>query len=76
MRVQTGARWAEIQEYLDAKGFSVQAMQSINIFTVGGTLSVNAHGIAHDPGQIASTISPFAFMIRIDFTVGAICPGS
>lgn len=62
LTVQTGARWSEIQEYLDVEGFSVQAMQSINIFTVGGTLSVNAHGIAHDPGQIAPTVKSMRIM--------------
>lgn len=54
--VQSGATWADIQKILDAKNLSVKAMQSINIFTVGGTLSVNAHGIAHNPGSVASTV--------------------
>src|SRR5579862_2045852 len=53
LRTQSGATWAQIQSLLDAEGLSVKAMQSINVPTVGGTLSVNAHGIAHDPGQIA-----------------------
>lgn len=56
VRVQSGATWAGIQQELDGVGLSVKAMQSINIFTVGGTLSVNAHGIAHEPGQIAPTV--------------------
>ncbi len=38
-------------------------MQSINIFTVGGTLSVNAHGIAHNTGPIASTVKSFRIML-------------
>lgn len=63
LTVQSGANWAAVQEYLDAKGFSVKAMQSINIFTVGGTLSVNAHGIAHNPGQIAPTVKAMRVMI-------------
>ncbi len=46
-------------DFLDEQGLSVKAMQSINIFTVGGTLSVNAHGIAHNPGPIASTVRSF-----------------
>lgn len=56
LTVQSGAIWADVQRLLDKEGFSVKAMQSINIFTVGGTLSVNAHGIAHDPGPIAPTV--------------------
>ncbi len=61
--VQTGARWLEVQEFLDKQGLSVKAMQSINIFTVGGTLSVNAHGVAHEPGQIAPTVRSFRIML-------------
>ncbi len=63
LNVQTGARWLEVQEFLDKRGLSVKAMQSINIFTVGGTLSVNAHGIAHEPGQIAPTVRSFRIML-------------
>jgi len=56
LTAESGATWAQIQNVLDADGLSVKAMQSINVPTVGGTLSVNAHGIAHDPGQIAPTV--------------------
>ena len=56
LTVGAGAKWEEVQRFLDPLGFSVKAMQSINIFSVGGTISVNAHGIAHNPGPIASTI--------------------
>lgn len=63
LRVESGANWAQIQEFLDGQGLSVKAMQSINIFSVGGTLSVNAHGIAHDPGQVASTVKSLRVML-------------
>jgi FAD/FMN-containing dehydrogenase len=63
LNVQTGATWKEVQLFLDGQGLSVKAMQSINIFTVGGTLSVNAHGIAHNPGPIASTVRNFRIML-------------
>ena len=62
LNVQTGATWKQVQLFLDAQGLSVKAMQSINIFTVGGTLSVNAHGIAHHPGPIASTVRSMRIM--------------
>lgn len=62
LTVQSGAKWADVQEMLDTEGLSVKAMQSINIFTVGGTLSVNAHGIAHNPGQIAPTVKSMHIM--------------
>jgi FAD/FMN-containing dehydrogenase len=63
LNVQTGATWKQVQIFLDAQGLSVKAMQSINIFTVGGTLSVNAHGVAHNPGPIASTVRRFHIML-------------
>ena len=42
--VQAGARWRDIQERIDPDGLSVAIMQSYANFTVGGSLSVNAHG--------------------------------
>lgn len=62
LRAQSGALWKDIQELLDREGLSMKAVQSINIFSVGGTLSVNAHGIAHDPGPIAPTIRSMRVM--------------
>jgi FAD/FMN-containing dehydrogenase len=61
--VQSGATWAQIQHLADQNGLSVQAMQSINIFTIGGSLSVNAHGIAHRPGPLASTVVSLRIML-------------
>lgn len=63
LNVESGATWKEVQLLLDREGLAVKAMQSINIFTVGGTLSVNAHGIAHDPGQIAPTVRSFRILL-------------
>lgn len=63
LTVESGATWEQIQKFLDPQGLSIQAMQSINIFTVGGTLSVNAHGIAHNPGQVAPTIESLRVML-------------
>jgi FAD/FMN-containing dehydrogenase len=71
LTVESGAKWADIQKYLDKEGFSVKAMQSINIFTVGGTLSVNAHGVAHDPGQIAPTVKSMRIMTPAGHVVTA-----
>ncbi len=61
--VQSGATWEELQTKIDPLGLSIQAMQSINIFTIGGTISVNAHGIAHNPGSVASTIRSMRVML-------------
>ncbi len=60
--VQSGATWEELQKIIDPLGLSIKAMQSINIFTIGGTLSVNAHGIAHNPGPVASTVRSLRVM--------------
>ena len=63
VNVQTGARWWQLQQLLDKEGFSVKSMQSINIFSVGGTLSVNAHGIDPTPGPIAATVRSMRVML-------------
>jgi FAD/FMN-containing dehydrogenase len=63
LNVQSGATWKQLQLFLDQYGLAVKAMQSINIFTVGGTLSVNAHGIAHNPGQVAPTVRSFRILL-------------
>ncbi len=61
--VQSGATWAQLQRELDREGLSVRAMQSINVFSIGGSLSVNAHGIAHKPGPLASTVKSLRIML-------------
>ncbi len=44
IRVQPGITWREVLEYIDPYNLSPQIMQSYANFTVGGALSVNAHG--------------------------------
>lgn len=44
IKVQVGIRWCDIQQYIDEYGLSVKVMQTYANFTVGGALSVNAHG--------------------------------
>jgi FAD/FMN-containing dehydrogenase len=61
--VQTGATWAQVQQLADHEGLSVLAMQSINVFSIGGSLSVNGHGIAHRPGPLASTVLAMRIML-------------
>ena len=51
--VQPGASWHDIQNALHPR-FAVQAMQSTDIFTVGGSISVNAHGMDHQAGAMAN----------------------
>ena len=42
--VQAGARWKDVQDYIDPYDLSVEIMQTYDNFTVGGSLSVNVHG--------------------------------
>lgn len=50
-RVQAGMRWRDLQDHLDPLGLAVKIMQSYANFTVGGSVSVNAHGryVGHGP---------------------------
>jgi len=74
MNVQSGASWKEVQAVLDPMDLAVKAMQSINLFTVGGTISVNAHGTAHNPGQIGPTINSMRVMLA-DGSIEKVYPG-
>lgn len=44
IRVQSGIRWCDIQNHIDEHDLSLRIMQTYANFTVGGSLSVNAHG--------------------------------
>lgn len=60
--VQSGATWHDIQNLLHPK-YAVKAMQSSDIFTVGGSIAVNAHGMDHQVGAIAQTIRSLRIML-------------
>jgi len=62
LTVQSGATWHDIQSFLHPK-FAVKAMQSTDIFTVGGSISVNAHGIDHLAGSVGSSIRSMRVML-------------
>jgi FAD/FMN-containing dehydrogenase/dTDP-4-amino-4,6-dideoxygalactose transaminase len=42
--VESGITWDKIQRAVSPAGLALKAMQSDNIFTVGGSLAANAHG--------------------------------
>ena len=44
IRVQAGIRWCDIQQFIDPHELSIKIMQTYANFTIGGALSVNAHG--------------------------------
>ena len=54
--VAAGALWRDVLEAAHADGLAVTAMPSIDTLSVGGTLSVNAHGADFRVGSLASTV--------------------
>ena len=60
--VQSGATWHDIQTFLHPK-YAVKAMQSTDIFTVGGSISVNAHGMDHLAGSVGSSVRAMRVML-------------
>jgi FAD/FMN-containing dehydrogenase len=63
LHVQSGATWRTVLNYLHPRGYSVEAMQAIDILTVGGSVAVNAHGIDHRSGSLASSIRSLRVML-------------
>ncbi len=62
MRVQSGATWHDIQNKLHPK-YAVSAMQSTDIFSVGGSISVNAHGMDHQIGAVENSLVSMRVML-------------
>jgi FAD/FMN-containing dehydrogenase len=60
--VESGATWHDIQNALHPR-FAVKAMQSTDIFTVGGSISVNAHGMDHQSGSVGGSIRAMRVML-------------
>lgn len=60
--VRAGTRWSEVIPFLDRYGRSLPVMQSNNSFTVGGSLSANAHGWQHDHPPMASKVRALRIM--------------
>lgn len=74
--VQSGATWEQVQDYANPFGLAVEVQQASNIFTVGGSLSVNAHG--RDPrfGPIIQTVRSFHLMTADGSVVQASRPSN
>lgn len=60
--VEPGATWHDIQNVLHPR-FAVKAMQSTDIFSVGGSISVNAHGMDHHAGALAGSLRTMRVML-------------
>ena len=54
--VRAGTPWREVQRVIDPAGLAVKVVQTYNTFTVGGALSVNAHGRYVGQGPVAGTV--------------------
>ncbi|MCR2822143.1 FAD-binding oxidoreductase [Lederbergia panacisoli] len=60
--VQSGATWADVQEAINPYGLSIKTMQAPNIFTIGGSMSVNVHGRDIRFGPLIESIRSFRLM--------------
>ena len=54
--VQAGATWRDVQEAIDPFNMSIKIMQTYANFSVGGSLSVNAHGRYIGEGPIVKSV--------------------
>ena len=57
VKVGPGVLWSDLVFYLNRFGMSPQTLQSYSTFSVGGSLSVNAHGITSDHSLQDSVVS-------------------
>ncbi len=56
IRVEAGIRWCDVQAFVDPHGLAVRTMQTYANFTVGGALSVNAHGRYMGAGPVVLSV--------------------
>lgn len=62
IRVEAGATWEDVQEAINPYGLALKVTQSQSIFTIGGSISVNAHGRDIRFGPMASTIKEITLL--------------
>ncbi|PEJ53617.1 FAD-binding oxidoreductase [Bacillus sp. AFS002410] len=60
--VQSGATWGDIQKAINPYNLALKVTQSQEIFSVGGSLSVNAHGRDIRNHSLASTVNWFTLL--------------
>lgn len=61
--VQSGITWGDLQTFINPYNLSIKSMQSPNIFTVGGSISVNAHGDDFRAGSVGNSIIAFHILL-------------
>jgi FAD/FMN-containing dehydrogenase/SAM-dependent methyltransferase len=74
IRVQAGIRWCDIQRLADPHGLAVKIMQTYANFTVGGALSVNAHGRYMGLGPVVLSVRAITLVLA-DGTAKHASPG-
>lgn len=55
-RVGAGASWSDLQMAANEFGLAVRVMQASNVFSIGGSISVNCHGWDYKTGSVRNTI--------------------
>lgn len=60
--VESGATWADLQRYINPYGLALKVSQSQNIFTIGGSLSVNVHGRDIRHHALIETVESFRLL--------------
>ena len=55
--VEPGILWSDLIRFLNEYGLSPMTLQSYSSFSVGGSISVNAHGITNDYGVCESIVN-------------------
>ena len=63
IKVESGITWEKIQAAISPAGLALKAMQSDNIFTVGGSLAANAHGRDTRFPTIVESVLGFRIML-------------
>lgn len=55
-KVQAGATWSDVQAHANKHGLAVKVMQASNVFSIGGSISVNCHGWDHQTGTVSNSL--------------------
>lgn len=63
VRVESGATWKQIQKYLNPLGRALKIMQSDNIFSIGGSASVNVHGWQVSSGPMSTSVKQLKIIL-------------
>ena len=63
LRVQAGAHWKQVIEFLNSLHVSVSVMQSDYDFSIGGSVSTNVHGWPANKAPIIETVQGFHLLL-------------